>query len=254
MKDKVVIVTGGTSGIGEATVLEFAKEGAKVIIVGRNKQKGLEVEKKVEELGGNAIFIETDVSREDDVRKMINQVVSLYNKIDILVNNAGVLSTNPITKVSEEEFYEMVNVNFKGVFLCIKHALPHIPEGGVIINVASILGHVGAPNYSIYCGTKGAVIAMTKALAWELGRRGIRVISVSPGSVETPMLINEMKTEALKRRVSIDVIKNEKKHLTALNRIAKPEEIAKVIVFLASEKASFMTGVDVIIDGGRTAI
>jgi len=210
MKNKIVIVTGGTSGIGEATAKEFAKEGAIVIIVGRNETRGLRVANEIRGLGGEAIFVKTDVSKEDDVQKMVQRVVNLYNKIDILVNNAGVLLTNPITEVSEEEFYEMVDVNFKGAFLCIKHALPYMPRGGVIINIASILGHVGAPNYAIYCGTKGAIIAMTKALAWELGKRGIRVLSVSPGSVETPMLINEMKIEASKRGVSLDVIKAEK--------------------------------------------
>ena len=253
-REKVVLITGGTSGIGRATAIAFAKEDARVVIVGRNEERGKQVVNLIRELGGDAIFIKADVSSEKDVSKMIKTVVGKYGRIDILVNNAGVILVKPITEMTEEDFYYMIDVNIKGVFLCIKHAIPYMPRGGVIINVASILGHVGAKNCSIYCATKGAVIAMTKALAWELAPKGIRVVSISPGSVETPMLLKEMKLEAMKEGVSIDEIRKRKEKLTALGRIAKPEEIANVILFLASEKASFITGADLIVDGGRTAI
>ena len=253
LEGKVAIITGAASGIGRATAILFAKEGAKVIVADINDEGGADTVKLIKKEGKNAFFIHADVSKEKDVKNMVKTVKESYGKIDILVNNAGVVLVKSIIETTEQDFEAVVNINYKSVFLCTKHVLTYMKKGGVIVNVASISGHVGQINHAIYGGTKGAIIALTRALAWELAPLGIRVNSISPGSVETPMLLGDVEIEAKRLGVPIDKIKKERSDIGAFRRWADPIEIAQVILFLASEKSSYITGTDILVDAGWAA-
>jgi dihydroanticapsin dehydrogenase len=253
LEGKVAIITGAASGIGRATAILFAKEGAKIIIVDVNNNGGEETVKLIKKDGKQAVFIHTDVSKELDVKNMVKIIKESYGKIDILVNNAGVVLVKPITETTEQDFEAVVNANYKSVFLCTKHVLQLMKKGGAIVNVASISGHVGQINHAIYGGTKGAIIALTRALAWELASLGIRVNSISPGSVETPMLLGDVEIEAKRLGVSMDKIRKERSDIGALHRWAEPKEIAYAILFLASDKSSYITGTDLLVDAGWAA-
>jgi dihydroanticapsin dehydrogenase len=253
LEGKVAIITGAASGIGRATAILFAKEGAKVIVADINDNGGAETVKLIKKDGKQAVFIHTDVSKEKDVKNMVKIVKESYGKIDILVNNAGVVLVKPITETTEQDFEAVVNTNYKSVFLCTKHVLKLMKKGGVIVNVASISGHVGQINHAVYGGTKGAIISLTRALAWELAPLGIRVNSISPGSVETPMLLGDVEIEAKRLGFSMDKIRKERSDIGALHRWADPEEIAEAILFLASDKSSYVTGTDLLVDAGWAA-
>jgi len=252
LEGKVAIITGAASGIGRATAILFAKEGAKVAVADINETGGMETVKLIQKEGKEAIFVHTDVSKASDVKSMVQKTVDSFGRIDILVNNAGVVLVKPLKETTEEDF-DKVLANFKSVFLCSKYALPHMKRGSSIVNVASISGHVGEINHAVYGGTKGAIISITRALAWELAPLGIRVNSVSPGSVETSMLLGDIEGEAKRRGVSMDTIRKETEEKVALKRWAKPEEIAYGILSLASDKASYINGIDLLIDGGEAA-
>jgi len=252
LEGKIAIITGAASGIGRATAILFAKEGAKVVVADINDNGGTETVKIIKKEGKQAIFVHADVSKELDVKNMVKIVKESYGKVDVLVNNAGVVLVKPINETTEQDFEVVVNTNYKSVFLCTKHVLQHM-KGGTIVNVASISGHVGQINHAIYGGTKGAIIALTRALAWELAPLGIRVNSVSPGSVETPMLLGDVEIEAKRLGVPIDKIRKDRSDIGALHRWAYPMEIAQAILFLASEKSSYITGADLLVDAGWAA-
>ena len=218
-----------------------------------NDEGGKETIKLIENTRGKAVFVHTDVSKESDVKKMVQTTKNTYGKIDILVNNAGIVLVKPIVDTTEQDFDKVVNTNYKSIFLCIKHVVPHMKKGAAIVNVASISGHVGQINHAVYGGTKGAIIALSRALAWELAPQGIRVNSISPGSVETPMLLGDCEIEAKRLGVSIDKIKKERSDIGALRRWADPKEIAEAILFLASDKSSYVTGTDLLVDAGWAA-
>ena len=253
LKGKVAIITGGASGIGRATAVLFAQEDAKVVVVDINDNGGKETVTYIKKGKKQAVFVHADVSKEVDVKNMVKKVNNLYGKIDILVNNAGVVLVKPIVETTEEDFETVVNTNYKSVFLCTKHVVPSMKKGGSIVNIASISGHVGQINHAVYGGTKGAVIAITRALAWELAPRGIRVNSISPGSVETPMLLGDVEIEAKRLGVSLKKIRKERSDIGALHRWADPREIADAILFLASDKSSYVTGTDLLVDAGWAA-
>ena len=253
LEGKVAIITGAASGIGRATAILFAKEGARIAIVDINDIGGAETIKLIKKETKQAIFIHADVSKEIDVKNMVKIVKESFGKIDILVNNAGIVLVKPISETTEQDFEAVVNTNYKSVFLCTKHVLPHMKKGGTIVNVSSISGHVGQINHAIYGGTKGAIISLTRALAWELAPLGVRVNSISPGSVETPMLLGDVEIEAKRLGVSKDKIRKERSDIGALHRWADPIEIAHAILFLASEKSSYVTGTDLLVDAGWAA-
>ena len=253
LKGKVAIITGAASGIGRATAILFAKEGARVIVADINDDGGKETVKIIKNYGKQAFFIHTDVSKELDVKNMVKSVKKSYGKIDILVNNAGIVLVKPIIETTEQDFEAVVNTNYKSVFLCTKHLLPLMKKGGSMVNVASISGHVGQINHAIYGGTKGAIIALTRALSWELAPLGIRVNSISPGSVETPMLLGDVEIEAKRLGVSMEKIRKERSDIGALHRWADPKEIADAILYLASDKSSYITGTDLLVDAGLAA-
>ena len=253
LEGKVAIITGAASGIGRATAILFAQEGAKVVVTDINDKGGAETVKLIKEEKKQALYVHADVSKEVDVKTMVKTAKETYGKIDILVNNAGVVVVKPIVETTEQDFEKVVNTNYKSVFLCTKHILPYMKKGGTIVNVASISGHVGQINHAVYGGTKGAIIALTRALAWELAPRGIRVNSISPGSVETPMLLGDVEIEAKRLGVSIDKIRKERSDIGALHRWADPKEIGEAILYLASDKSSYVTGADLLVDAGWAA-
>ena len=253
LKDKVVIITGAASGIGRATAILFAQEGAKVVVIDINDTGGSETVHIIKRGKKQALFVHADVSKESDVKTMVKTVKEAHGKIDILVNNAGIVLVKSIMETSDQDFEKVVNTNYKSVFLCTKHVLPYMKKGGTIVNVASISGHVGQINHAVYGGTKGAIIALTRALAWELAPLGIRVNSISPGSVETPMLLGDIEIEAKRSGVSMEKIRKERSDVGALRRWANPEEIAEAILYLASNKSSYVTGTDLLVDAGWAA-
>jgi NAD(P)-dependent dehydrogenase (short-subunit alcohol dehydrogenase family) len=250
LKNKVAVITGGTSGIGEATALLFAREGAKVAITGRNEQRGREVLKTIIDSGGNAIFIRTDVRLMNDCQRAVEQTIRSLGGLDILFNNAGVFYAHNALDCSEEEWDLQIDVNLKGTFLMSKFALPGMiaQGGGVIINNSSGWGLVGGDKAVAYCASKGGVVLLTKAMAIDHGRDNVRVNAICPGDVETPMLADDARFRGLDWEEYIAGCANR-----PLGRVGTADEIAKVALFLASEDSSFMTGAAIAVDGGGTA-
>lgn len=248
---EIAIVTGGGSGIGEATAKRLASEGAKVILVGRTKSK---LEKVVSEINENlnetrAFLYVCDVTSEEEVKGLVEYVENEFGDVTVLVNSAGVLSYSMIRDMSFEEWKKIVQVNEDSVFLVSKYignlmkkcAESDQNKDRVIVNVASISGHKPGSLFPHYSAAKASTINLTKALAFEYGRSGIRVNSVSPGFVETPMIESSLQEEKMMKII-------ERK--TLMRRVGKPDEIANVIAFLASKEASYVTGADLVVDGG----
>jgi NAD(P)-dependent dehydrogenase (short-subunit alcohol dehydrogenase family) len=250
LKDRVALITGGTSGIGEATALLFAAEGAAVAITGRNESRGAAVVGRIGESGGAAIFIRADVSVAEDCQRAVEETIRAFGRVDILFNNAGVFYPQTALECSEREWDEQIDVNLKGTFLMSKFALAGmIARGsGVIVNNASGWGIVGGDHAVAYCASKGGVVLMTKAMAIDHGAQGIRVNCVCPGDVETPMLPADAKMRGLKWEDYIAGCA-----VRPLGRVGTVEEIAKAVLFLASDDSSFMTGAALVVDGGGTA-
>jgi NAD(P)-dependent dehydrogenase (short-subunit alcohol dehydrogenase family) len=250
LKDRVALITGGTSGIGEATALLFAAEGARVAITGRSEARGAGVVERIRERGGEALFLQADVSVADDCRRAVNETVRAFTRLDVLFNNAGVFYPQTALECSEREWDEQIDVNLKGTFLMSKFALPAMiaQRKGVIVNNSSGWGIVGGDHAVAYCASKGGVVLMTKAMAIDHGAQGIRVNCICPGDVETPMLPLDAKMRGLKWEDYIAGCANR-----PLGRVGTVEEIAKGVLFLASDDASFMTGAALVVDGGGTA-
>ena len=250
LKDKVALITGGTSGIGEATALLFAREGAEVAITGRNEKRGEAVVKRIKQGGSDAIFVRADVSVARDCRRAVERTVEAFGRLDVLFNNAGVYYPQTTLECSEKEWDEQIDVNLKGTFLMSKFALPvMISEGrGVIVNNSSGWGIVGGDHAVAYCASKGGVVLMTKAMAIDHGAQGIRVNCICPGDVETPMLPADAKMRGMKLA---DYMKGAATR--PMGRVGTVEEIARAVLFLASDDSSFMTGAALVVDGGGSA-
>lgn len=241
---KVAVVTGGASGIGEFTVREMVEEGAKVVIADLNDDLGSKLVQELNQEERQVAYIHVDVTKEDQVENMIEFAVSEFGKLDILFNNAGIGSLSPSAELPFEEWRKVLSVNLDGVFLAAKHAIKAMQKngGGSIVNTASILGHVGQAQTAPYTASKGAVVNLTRTLAVEYAKDNIRVNAVCPGYIETPLL-NQLD----------EAMKNHLISLHPIGRLGKPEEIAKAVVFLASDDASFVTGSNLLVDGGYTA-
>jgi NAD(P)-dependent dehydrogenase (short-subunit alcohol dehydrogenase family) len=248
--NKVAVITGGTSGIGEATAILFAKEGASVAITGRNEERGQQVRDTIIRGGGTAIFVVADVRQAEQCRRVIDQTVSAFAHLDILFNNAGVFYPHTALDCSEEEWDEQIDVSLKGTFLMSKFALPEMIRrgSGVIINNSSGWGMVGGDSAVAYCAAKGGLVLLTKAMAIDHGREGIRVNCICPGDVDTPMLPQDARLRGLEWQNYLAGCANR-----PLGRIGTVDEIAKAVLFLASDDSSFMTGAALVVDGGGIA-
>jgi NAD(P)-dependent dehydrogenase (short-subunit alcohol dehydrogenase family) len=248
---KVAIITGGSSGIGLATAIRFAQEGAKLIIAARDPERGRLAVEQIAAAGGQAIFTSCDVRRSEDCQVAVRSALEAFGRVDILFNNAGVIYVNrTVENTSEDELSATMEINVTGTFLMSKYAVPHISEtgGGAIINNASVFGLVGGSGVAAYCAAKGAVIGLTKAMAIDHAAQNIRVNCICPGSVDTPLLRDEM--EALGGE---DVQRPRFAARHPLNRISTPDEVASAVLFLASCDSSFITGAVIPVDGGRSA-
>jgi NAD(P)-dependent dehydrogenase (short-subunit alcohol dehydrogenase family) len=243
LKDKVALISGGNSGIGRATALLFAAEGAKVFIAARNEDKGRETVNEIEALGRTACFARCDVRRAQDCRRVVEECVARFGRLDILFNNAGVVPFGTVEETDEATWDLAMDTNVKGVFLMSRAAIPIMrsADGGVIVNNASDWGIVGGAKSAAYCASKGAVVLLTKAMAIDHAPERIRINAVCPG--ETHVTRWDERADdiaALVRNIP-------------LGRVANPEEIAQAVLFLASDQSSFMTGAALSVDGGYTA-
>ena len=250
LENKVALITGGTSGIGEATAYLFAREGAKVAITGRDGARGQAVVRRVKDQGGSALFIRTDVRNAGDCKQAVEETVGALGGLDILFNNAGVFFPNNALDCSEEEWDLQIDINLKGTFFMSKYALePMLKKGsGVIVNNSSGWGLVGGDKAVAYCASKGGVVLLTKAMAVDHGRQGIRVNCICPGDVDTPMLPEDARLRGLDWKTYLAGCENR-----PLGRIGTPDEVAKVALFLACDDSSFLTGAAIAVDGGGTA-
>jgi len=241
LNDKVAIITGGGQGIGKATALRFAEEGASLAIVELNEEAGKSVVSEIEGMGQKAIFVQADVSKNDQAVAMAEEVQGAFGKIDVLINNAGILRDAQLVKMSEADFDAVIAVNLKGVFNCTQAVAPYMIEqgSGCIISASSVVGLYGNFGQTNYVASKAGVIGMTKVWARELGRKGITVNAVAPGFIATEMV------ESMPQKI-IDAMVEK----VPMKRMGTPEEIANVYAFLASPEASYVNGAVISVDGG----
>ena len=246
LEGKIALISGGARGIGAATARLMAREGATVVIGDILQKDGLGTEAEISEAGGEALFVSLDVTSEADWNAAVSVTVTKYGKLDILVNNAGISSRTGVEETTVESWDQVMDINAKGVFLGTKVAIPEMRKagGGSIINISSIYGIVGSGASSAYHAAKGAVRVFTKAAAIQYAKDGIRVNSVHPGFVDTPM------TEA---HHGVPSVREARTSQTPLGRLGVPEDIAPGILYLASDQSSFVTGSELVIDGGMTS-
>jgi len=248
--NKVALITGGNSGIGRATALLFAREGAKVALTGRDEERGKRVVEEIKKASGTAIFIRSDVRFAEDCRQAVDKTLREFGRLDILFNNAGVYYPHTVVDCPEEEWDLTIDINLKGTYLMSKLVLPAMiaQGGGSIINNGSGWGITGGNEAASYCASKGGVVLLTKAMAIDHGRQGIRVNCLCPGDVETPMLPADAKLRKIEWKDYLAEASNR-----PLGRIGTPDEIARAALFLATDDSSFMTGAVLAVDGGGTA-
>ncbi|MDK2809528.1 MAG: hypothetical protein PWR27_237 [Petroclostridium sp.] len=246
-KEKVVIVTGGAQGIGMAITRSFAREGAKVVIADIDQEAGKENELYMRENGGECIYVQVDVASEESVKNMVQEAVSHYGGVNILINNAGIGGNKSIYERSMEEWDRILGINLRGPFMCTKYCAPYIKKngGGAIINIASTRALMSEPNTEPYSASKGGILALTHSLAVSLGPDKIRVNAISPGWID----VTGWKKQSKREQVQL----TERDHLQhPVGRVGNPEDIAAACLFLCSEEAGFITGTNLVIDGGMT--
>jgi NAD(P)-dependent dehydrogenase (short-subunit alcohol dehydrogenase family) len=248
LEGKVGIVTGGTSGIGREAAVLFAKAGAKVVVAGRRETEGEETVELVRAAGGDGLFVKTDVSRASEVEALVQKTVEKFGRLDVAFNNAGVESAlAPIIRQSEDDWDRIIDINLKGVWLSLKFEIRQILKqggSGAIVNMASITGLVGAVGAAAYSASKHGVIGLTQTAALENAKSGIRVNAVCPGFTETPMADRIFRVPGVQKYVL---------SCHPIGRLGRPAEIAEAVVWMCSDRASFMTGQSVVLDGGFLA-
>jgi len=245
---KVAIVTGGTSGIGRAAAVAYAREGAKVVVAGRRAAEGEETVRLLRAEGGDGMFVATDVSKGDQVRQLVERTVQKFGRLDFAFNNAGIeQEPTPFLEQDEETYHRVMDINVKGVWLSMKYEIPAMLKtgGGSIVNTSSGLGVVAFPGVEVYVASKHAVIGLTKSAAVEFGKKGIRVNAILPAVIDTEMF-DRFGGEKPEFRAQMAA-------LHPIGRIGKPEEIADAALWLSSSKSSFVTGHSLLVDGGFTA-
>ncbi|TVP87907.1 MAG: glucose 1-dehydrogenase [Thioalkalivibrio sp.] len=252
LKGKVAIVTGGAMGIGAAICAMLAREGAAVAVTDLQDEDGAGVVDRIKTAGGTARYWHLDVAEEQEVRRVFDEIADEFGKLDVVVNNAGISGVNkPTDEITVEEWEQVIAVNVRGVFLCTKHGIKHLRNagGGSIVNLSSIYGIVGAPDLPPYHASKGAVRLMTKTDALLYAKEGIRVNSVHPGYIWTPLV------EALGRESpqGVEAFRRELDEKHPIGHVGEPDDIAAGVVYLASDEAKFVTGSELVIDGGYTA-
>lgn len=245
---KVALVTGGTSGIGRAAAIAFAREGAKVVLSGRREKEGLAVVEEIRKAGGTAHFVRADVAQEADVKRLVDETVATFGRLDVAFNNAGIELMGALVEVNEADYRRVFDINVWGVLASMKHEIPAMLRtgGGAIINTSSVAGHVGMGGAGVYAATKHAVEGLTKSAALEFAKQGIRVTAVAPAAIETEMI----------DRFTGGAGTDQGKGLAALHpvgRMGRAEEIAEAVLYLASEQAKFTTGISLPVDGGWLA-
>ena len=254
--DKCAVITGAGTGIGRTIALLFAREGARVAVVDAIARTGRETVRMVEKAHGEGVFVKADVAKSNEVRKAVTIVEERYGKIDILVNNAGICIVRPLAALREKDWDKSMEVNLKGTFLFCKYVagLMKGSGGGAIVTISSGLGLYGGAYWSAYCASKGGIIALTKALAIELAEDNIRVNCVVPGPVNTEMLArNTFKQAKLMGLKGPEEVKDLMKQMIPIHRIGEPEDVACAVIYLASDEASYVTGIALPVDGGYLA-
>jgi NAD(P)-dependent dehydrogenase (short-subunit alcohol dehydrogenase family) len=247
-KNKVVLVTGATSGIGKATAVAFAAAGAKVVVSGRRVEEGQAVVAEIKSGGGEGIYVKADVAKEADVAALVRKTLQTYGRLDVAFNNAGLEHAGPVTELTEEQYRKVMDVNVLGVLLSLKHELPAILKTagrGAVVNTGSVAGTIGMAGVSLYVASKHAVSGLTKAVALEYASQGVRINCVAPAAIETPMFerfAGPAESDMRKRMASLHPI----------GRIGQPQEVADVVLWLSSDAASFVTGQTIYVDGGFT--
>jgi NAD(P)-dependent dehydrogenase (short-subunit alcohol dehydrogenase family) len=248
LEGKIGLITGGTSGIGRETAVLFAKAGAKVVVAGRREVEGEETIQLVRAAGGDGLFVKTDVSKASQVQTLIQKVVQGFGSLDIAFNSAGIEGVwAPIVRQSEEDWDRTIDINLKGVWLCLKYELRQMLKqggGGAIVNMASTIGLIGSAGVAAYSASKHGVIGLTKTAALENAKSGIRINVVCPGFTETPMTDRIFRTPGVREHVL---------SCHPIGRFGKPIEIAEAVVWMCSDRASFMTGQSLVLDGGFLA-
>ncbi|WP_453992771.1 SDR family NAD(P)-dependent oxidoreductase [Bacillus nitroreducens] len=241
LQDKVAIITGGASGIGAATARLFVEQGAKVVLVDLNEEKGKAFEEELRALNAEALFVKANITSEEEVANIYKQTIEAFGKVDIVFNNAGIGRVQPSHELEYSEWRNTVNVDLDGVFLVAREAIREFLKtgGGVIVNTASMYGWVGSPGSAAYNAAKGGVVNLTRSLALEYAEQNIRVNALCPGFIDTPIIPEESK----------QVLRD----MTPMKRLGQAEEMAKAVLFLASDDSTFMTGNSLIVDGGYTA-
>jgi NAD(P)-dependent dehydrogenase (short-subunit alcohol dehydrogenase family) len=259
LQGKVALVTGGSSGIGRAAALAFAREGAKVILTARGADRGIQVQREIQAAGGSALFVRADVSRSEEVQALIERIVTEYGRLDCAFNNAASLE-EPFAMTadfSEQQFDRSIALNLKSVWLCMKweirQMLAQEPPGGAIVNTSSVNGLGGVPQASFYAAAKAGVLALTKSAALEYARHKLRINALVAGAFRTPMLESVFDRVSAENPDARQAMIAKYEDMVALGRIGRPEEAAEAAIWLCSESASYVTGHSMIIDGGLTA-
>ncbi|MFA9420595.1 MAG: SDR family NAD(P)-dependent oxidoreductase [Gammaproteobacteria bacterium] len=247
---KKVLITGGTSGMGEATAQAFVEAGANVVISGRNQERASNIMARLGDAPGSIGFIEADISESTACQQLVEQAVANLGGLDIVVNSAGVIYHATAEETTDEQWQETMDVNVNGMFYVCRAAIPHLKnDGGVIVNIASDAALSGSYHLTAYCASKGAVLQMTRAMALDYARDNIRIVPICPGDVDTPMLRGEFRDRGLDAEAGL----SESAQGVPLNRVCSAKEVAHMVLYAASDSANFITGYPLVLDGGNRA-